>query len=121
MAGPAGWGAAARSRAGRGRGRPLAAPGLARAVACTCPGAGDAAGGGGGQEWAAGGPGGGGQEWAAGERGWTGAQAPERAPVPVLVLAAADPANAYGAALPWPERSAENSGGHRPGRKAGAL
>ena len=32
------------------------------------------------------------------------------------VLAACDPANAYGAALPWPERE-----GHRPGRKAGAL
>jgi ATP-dependent Lhr-like helicase len=39
----------------------------------------------------------------------------------VLVLAAADPANAYGAALPWPERPAETGGGHRPGRKAGAL
>ncbi|HSP38636.1 MAG TPA: helicase-related protein [Frankiaceae bacterium] len=36
-----------------------------------------------------------------------------------LVLAATDPANPYGAALPWPEREAE--GGHRPGRKAGAL
>jgi ATP-dependent Lhr-like helicase len=35
-----------------------------------------------------------------------------------LLLAAADPANAYGAALPWPERPA---GGHKPGRKAGAL
>ncbi|HET9871276.1 MAG TPA: ATP-dependent helicase [Propionibacteriaceae bacterium] len=33
-----------------------------------------------------------------------------------LVLAASDPANPYGAALPWPERE-----GHRPGRKAGAL
>ena len=33
-----------------------------------------------------------------------------------LVLAACDPANAYGAALPWPERE-----GHRPGRKVGAL
>jgi ATP-dependent Lhr-like helicase len=39
----------------------------------------------------------------------------------VLVLAAADPANAYGAALPWPPRPDETSGGHRPGRKAGAL
>jgi ATP-dependent helicase Lhr and Lhr-like helicase len=39
-----------------------------------------------------------------------------------LVLAAADPANPYGAALPWPTRP-ENAdgGGHRPGRKAGAL
>jgi ATP-dependent Lhr-like helicase len=41
-----------------------------------------------------------------------------------LVLAATDPANPYGAALPWPERvveDAEQSSGHRPGRKAGAL
>ncbi|MBO0844966.1 MAG: ATP-dependent helicase [Nocardioides sp.] len=36
-----------------------------------------------------------------------------------VTLAATDPANPYGAALPWPER--ETSGGHRPGRKAGAL
>jgi ATP-dependent helicase Lhr and Lhr-like helicase len=35
-----------------------------------------------------------------------------------VVLAAADPANPYGAALPWP---AESETGHRPGRKAGAL
>jgi ATP-dependent Lhr-like helicase len=35
-----------------------------------------------------------------------------------VVLAAADPANPYGAALPWP---AESESGHRPGRKAGAL
>jgi len=34
-----------------------------------------------------------------------------------VVLAAADPANPYGAALPWPTAD----GGHRPGRKAGAL
>ncbi|HEY2692290.1 MAG TPA: DEAD/DEAH box helicase, partial [Streptosporangiaceae bacterium] len=40
---------------------------------------------------------------------------------PVVVLAAADPANAYGAALPWPARPDETPGGHRPGRKAGAL
>jgi len=39
----------------------------------------------------------------------------------VIVLAAADPANAYGAAPPWPERPGETAGGHRPGRKAGAL
>ncbi|HEU4422218.1 MAG TPA: helicase-related protein, partial [Pilimelia sp.] len=42
-----------------------------------------------------------------------------------LVLAATDPANPYGAALPWPERIVDaadaGSGGHRPGRKAGAL
>ncbi|MEX2290382.1 MAG: ATP-dependent helicase [Mycobacteriales bacterium] len=36
-----------------------------------------------------------------------------------VVLAATDPANPYGGALPWPEREAE--GGHRPARKAGAL
>ncbi|MBA2564311.1 MAG: hypothetical protein H0V09_02655 [Gemmatimonadetes bacterium] len=36
------------------------------------------------------------------------------------VLAATDPANPYGAALPWPERGDEDSG-HRPGRKAGAV
>lgn len=35
-----------------------------------------------------------------------------------LVLAAADPANPYGAALPWPERSANVTG--RPARAAGA-
>lgn len=39
----------------------------------------------------------------------------------MVVLAAADPANAYGAALPWPPRPDETPGGHRPGRKAGAL
>ena len=38
-----------------------------------------------------------------------------------VVLAAADPANPYGAALPWPARPDAESGGHRPGRKAGAL
>lgn len=36
-----------------------------------------------------------------------------------LVLAAADPANAYGAALPWPE--SPDGAGHKPGRKAGSL
>ncbi|CAM5438544.1 ATP-dependent helicase OS=Streptomyces alboniger OX=132473 GN=CP975_26575 PE=4 SV=1 [Streptomyces alboniger] len=36
-----------------------------------------------------------------------------------VVLAAADPANAYGAALPWPEPPAGSS--HKPGRKAGSL
>jgi ATP-dependent Lhr-like helicase len=49
---------------------------------------------------------------------------------PALVLAATDPANPFGAALPWPDRS-QGSGddagdagtrkGHQPGRKAGAL
>ncbi|MDI5967016.1 ATP-dependent helicase [Streptantibioticus silvisoli] len=40
-----------------------------------------------------------------------------------VVLAAADPANAYGAALPWPEppNTADARAGHKPGRKAGAL
>ncbi|NUP48728.1 MAG: ATP-dependent helicase [Catenulispora sp.] len=42
-----------------------------------------------------------------------------------LVLAATDPANAYGAALPWPPRPVTETGtpttGHKPGRKAGAL
>jgi ATP-dependent Lhr-like helicase len=42
-------------------------------------------------------------------------------PPTVVVLAAADPANAYGGALPWPPRPDETPGGHRPGRKAGAL
>lgn len=36
-----------------------------------------------------------------------------------VVLAAADPANAYGAALPWPEPPTD--AGHKPGRKAGSL
>jgi len=39
----------------------------------------------------------------------------------VIVLAAGDPANPYGAALPWPARPGEVPGAHRPGRKAGAL
>ncbi|GAA0722327.1 ATP-dependent helicase [Dactylosporangium roseum] len=42
-----------------------------------------------------------------------------------LVLAATDPANPYGAALPWPERVVDagdgERSGHRAGRKAGAL
>ncbi|MFJ5699129.1 ATP-dependent helicase [Arthrobacter sp. NPDC093139] len=38
-----------------------------------------------------------------------------------LALAATDPANPYGAALPWPALSIEAGSGHRPGRKAGAL
>lgn len=47
-----------------------------------------------------------------------------------LVLAATDPANAYGAALPWPDRpvakgadedSPTGRRGHQPARKAGAL
>ena len=46
-----------------------------------------------------------------------GTKTPERA----VVLAAADPAQPYGAALPWPERPGETPSSHRPGRKAGAL
>lgn len=47
------------------------------------------------------------------------------APPVVVVLAATDPANPYGAALGWPEGPSrpteEGAGRHRPGRKAGAL
>ncbi|NEM08237.1 ATP-dependent helicase [Geodermatophilus normandii] len=66
---------------------------------------------------------------------------PDRAPEGAVVLAATDPANVYGAALPWPDRSgpsdadsadqvavdvgegtgSRRAGGHRAGRKAGAL
>ncbi|MGY1672030.1 ATP-dependent helicase [Geodermatophilus sp. SYSU D00710] len=72
---------------------------------------------------------------------------PDRAPEGAVVLAATDPANVYGAALPWPERGGpadgdpadppaaqvavdvgegtgaggRRGGGHRAGRKAGAL
>ena len=53
-------------------------------------------------------------------------------PLEALTLAATDPANAYGAALPWPTlpeavpealegREGTATRGHRPGRKAGAL
>ncbi|WP_446685559.1 Lhr family helicase, partial [Nocardioides stalactiti] len=42
-----------------------------------------------------------------------------------LALAATDPANPYGAALPWPTGDNADGdgegGGHRPGRKAGAI
>ena len=47
---------------------------------------------------------------------------PDRPEYRAVVLAAADPANPYGAALPWPASSGEGPGpGARPGRKAGAL
>jgi ATP-dependent Lhr-like helicase len=47
---------------------------------------------------------------------------PERPDYRAVVLAAADPANPYGAALPWPTSSGESPGlAARPGRKAGAL
>ena len=38
-----------------------------------------------------------------------------------IALAATDPANPFGAALPWPARGADADTAHRPGRKAGAL
>jgi ATP-dependent Lhr-like helicase len=46
-----------------------------------------------------------------------------REPEPTLVLAATDPANPYGAALPWPtaDTASETGRGHQPARKAGAL
>ena len=68
--------------------------------------------------------------------------APDRPPAGTVVLAATDPANVYGAALPWPERAeagtdgadapdaavdigegtaTRRGSGHRAGRKAGAL
>ncbi|WP_040159093.1 ATP-dependent helicase [Nigerium massiliense] len=40
-------------------------------------------------------------------------------PQPVTVLAADDPANPFGAALPWPATPVEQS--HKPARKAGAI
>src|SRR4029079_16967032 len=47
---------------------------------------------------------------------------PERPEHHAGVLAAADPANPYGAALPWPSKTkADEEVSHRPGRKAGAL
>jgi ATP-dependent Lhr-like helicase len=41
--------------------------------------------------------------------------------VDALTLSATDPANPFGAALGWPSIDDERHGGHRPGRKAGAL
>ncbi|HEY0952584.1 Lhr family helicase, partial [Nocardioides sp.] len=45
------------------------------------------------------------------------AEVPSDAKPTAVALAATDPANPYGAALPWPP----GDGGHRPGRKAGAI
>jgi ATP-dependent Lhr-like helicase len=50
-------------------------------------------------------------------RGYLDGVDPQRPDYHAVVLAAADPANPYGAALPWPGRE----GSARPGRKAGAL
>jgi len=63
-----------------------------------------------------------GNAWSSGGRGSDGAagEAGNAGP-PITVLAAADPANAFGSALPWPARPGEVPGAHRPGRKAGAL
>jgi ATP-dependent Lhr-like helicase len=70
-------------------------------------------------DWAAGPPG------APGPPGMPGGLArPDSGRPGAVVLAATDPANPYGAALPWPARPDETGGdgpGHRPGRKAGAL
>ena len=47
---------------------------------------------------------------------------PQRPEYRAVVLAAADPANPYGAALPWPASDGDGANtGARPGRKAGAL
>ncbi|WP_229684022.1 Lhr family ATP-dependent helicase [Nocardia camponoti] len=51
-------------------------------------------------------------------RSFDGDRVTEKAGV-ALALASCDPANPYGAALAWPK--SEGEGGHRPGRKAGAL
>jgi ATP-dependent Lhr-like helicase len=52
--------------------------------------------------------------------------AADSTPPNAITLAATDPANPWGAALPWPRAEASQEGveltrGHRPGRKAGAL
>lgn len=53
-------------------------------------------------------------------RGYGSGRSGPSAPDPrAVVLAAADPANAYGAALAWPE--SPTGAGHKPGRKAGSL
>ena len=52
--------------------------------------------------------------------GWdTGRQRARRDQARAVVVAATDPANPYGGALPWPVR--EDDRGHKPTRKAGAL
>jgi len=58
-------------------------------------------------------------------RGISNAMASQSRPAgEALVLAATDPANPYGAALPWPDRvhqADDGKRGHQPARKAGAL
>jgi ATP-dependent Lhr-like helicase len=54
-------------------------------------------------------------------RSYQGDVDPERPAYKTVTLAAADPANPYGAALPWPSRTFADDTAHRPGRKAGAL
>ncbi|WP_306209525.1 ATP-dependent helicase [Actinoplanes sp. RD1] len=56
------------------------------------------------------------------------AELAKRTGTTAVVLASTDPANPYGAALPWPDRVVDNgtgetapATGHRAGRKAGAL
>jgi ATP-dependent helicase Lhr and Lhr-like helicase len=52
------------------------------------------------------------------------AEVPDDAKPTAVALAATDPANPYGAALPWPVSTGsttEERSGHRPGRKAGAI
>ncbi len=51
------------------------------------------------------------------------AEVPTDAKPSAVALAATDPANPYGAALPWPAStgSTTETRGHRPGRKAGAI
>ena len=73
-----------------------------------------------------GGGGGGGESGSSPPPGWgqrsatTATTNPSRSDQ-TFVLAAADPAQPYGAALPWPSRSEETATSHRPGRKAGAV
>jgi ATP-dependent Lhr-like helicase len=45
----------------------------------------------------------------------------DRTPRAPILLAATDPANPFGAALPWPERAHGAASTHRPGRKNGAV
>ena len=54
------------------------------------------------------------------ERLRTDATVLERPAHEAIMLAATDPANPYGAALPWPQTTGATSTGHRPGRKVGA-